>query len=288
VILNKYTRAPKEQCVVTVVLVEEKDTYPVLIHIEPSFTQCVSETALCSMTPALSLLLFLALSISVSGFSPVILNPALRCSSKAKILIMKDDVFPSTSRQQLVSTSQKFGNFGAALVGSALLSRVQVASAKDVSETSLAESKKAALTIKDALNKISEIEKAGTDYEKMGKILGEKCFTQFADNAYVLTRSAALTPEDKVALGTIKRYGVVADAIIMVGGLAEALRAGGIEVAGGGGGYSDQAPIIDDSGDDDVDEEELKVNPAEVKKYIKLSRGAFQDIDRITSAILSK
>ena len=37
-------------------------------------------------------------------------------------------------------------------------------------------------------------------------------------------RAQVLSAEDKKAIGTIRRYGVAADVIIMVGGLAEALR----------------------------------------------------------------
>ena len=106
--------------------------------------------------------------------------------------------------------------------------------AANVAESSLADSKKAAQTIRDALAKVGEMEKAGDDYEAIAKLLGDKCFAQFSDNAFVLTKSAALTPDDRIALGTIKRYGLVADAIIMIGGLSEALRAGGIKVEGVG------------------------------------------------------
>lgn len=190
---------------------------------------------------------------------------------------------PQSPRTSQIDRVSKMG----ALLGSVFLAAAR-ANAKDVTESGLAESRAAAQTIKDALVKVGEIEAAGTDYEKMGKLLGAKCFTKFSDNAYILTKSSALTPDDRVALGTIKRYGVVADAIIMMGGLAEALRAGGIEVAGGGGGYSDQAPIIDESELEDEDQSDKKVNAAEVKKFIKLTRGAFQDIDKITGTILTK
>jgi hypothetical protein len=78
---------------------------------------------------------------------------------------------------------------------------------------------------------------------------------QFDKAAGVLVRSENLSPDEKVALGTIKRYGVVADAIIMVGGLGAALKAGGITVAGGGGTL--QEGIEDSEGE--VDPDELKV-----------------------------
>ena len=169
---------------------------------------------------------------------------------------------------------------------SALLVSTHAARAANVAESSLSDSKKAAQTIKDALAKLDEMDKAGTDYEAIAKMLGEKCFTQFSDNAFILTKSAALTPDDKIALGTIKRYGLVADAIIMVGGLSEALRAGGIKVEGGGGGYKDQAAIEEE--DEEEDDSPKKVDAKEVKKYIALSKGAFEDISKITNPILAK
>lgn len=82
----------------------------------------------------------------------------------------------------------------------------------------------------------------------------------------------------------ISLYSIL-DAIIMMGGLAEALRAGGIEVAGGGSGYSDQAPIIDEEEMNDDDEAKV-VDPKEVMKYIKLSKGSLEDINRISAPIL--
>lgn len=229
------------------------------------------------IVPALLLLSLLAFAASYAVF------PSPSGNSGFKIAMMSAE-----SPKSEVGRMQNSAKGAVGIAASLLLTAARV-SAKDVTESSLADSKKAAQTIKDALTKIGEIEAAGTDYPKMGKLLGEKCFTQFSDNAYILTKSSAVTPDDRIALGTIKRYGVVADAIIMMGGLAEALRAGGIEVAGGGGGYSDQAPIIDaDSDTDDEDESEKKVNPAEVKKFIKLTKGAFLDIDKITGPILSK
>ena len=57
--------------------------------------------------------------------------------------------------------------------------------------------------------------------------LSVKCLAKIASRIsrtmLVLTKSSVLTPDDRIALGTIKRYGLVADAIIMVGGLSEAL-----------------------------------------------------------------
>lgn len=223
----------------------------------------------------------LLLGAQVSGFR------SLKSSaSRGRVITMK--AF-STKNQpvnsQVYSAKQIVQQTGT--VFCALLVSAQITRAANVQESNLADSKRAAMTIKEALAKIDEIEKVNTDYEAIGKILGEDCFLKFSENAFILTKSSALTPDDKVALGTIKRYGLVADAIIMIGGLSEALRAGGIEVAGGGGGYADQAAIEvdDDAADEDA---EKKVDSKEVKKYIQLVRGAFEDINKITAPILNK
>ena len=232
--------------------------------------------------------------LMASAFVPLLVQRSSTEGLKRNMVTQPSDLAgtvvegaPMSPRDLSLGRASKISKVGVSFLGSVMLAAAR-ASAKDVTESSLADSKKAAQTIKDAIAKVGEIEAAGTDYEKMGKILGEKCFTEFSDNAYILTKSSALTPDDRVALGTIKRYGVVADAIIMMGGLAEALRAGGIEVAGGGGGYIDQAPIIDSDSDlDDEDTTDKKVNANEVKKYIKLTRGAFQDIDKVGYKFLS-
>jgi hypothetical protein len=196
---------------------------------------------------------------------------------------------PSSSRTSASNTLNKFCFFvgrNSLIASSLLISTTKTAQAASITASTLAESKKAAAGIQECLTKISSMESMATSKEwtKIGKLLGDKCFTSFSDTAYILTKSDVITAEDKVALGTIKRYGVVADAIIMMGGLAEALRAGGIEVAGGGGGYSDQAPIIDEEERDN--DEPKEVDAQEVMKFIKLSKGSLEDINRISSPLL--
>ena len=46
----------------------------------------------------------------------------------------------------------------------------------------------------------------------------------FEDQATIIIQAPVLAAEDKKAIGTIRRYGVAADVIIMAGGLKEALR----------------------------------------------------------------
>ena len=97
----------------------------------------------------------------------------------------------------------------------------------------------------------------------------------------MLVRSDAVSAEDKVSLGNIKRHGTVADAIIMIGGLGAEMAAGGLAVAGAG----DNAKDI---GDDDNGEAVKTVNVSEVKRYAKLAAGSVQDILRIGEPILKK
>ena len=236
---------------------------------------------MASMTYYCALMLAMSLVMSmVSGFGG--LTKTTKSLRSCPLGAHSTDTVPMTTSASSRNSMKKSVGMGL----SALLVSAQAARAANVAESSLADSKKAAETIKEALAKVVEMEKAGTDYEAIGKLLGEDCFANFADNAFVLTKSSVLTPDDRIALGTIKRYGLVADAIIMVGGLSEALRAGGIKVAGGGGGYKDQAAIEED--DEDEDDAPKKVDDKEVKKYIKLVKGAFEDISKITNPILAK
>lgn len=88
-----------------------------------------------------------------------------------------------------------------------------------------------------------------------------------------------------MALGTIKRYGVVADAIIMIGGIGAELKAGGLQVAG-----TASANSIEDEGSDEEEEENApkRVNAGEVKRYAKLAAGSLEDILRIGNPVLKK
>jgi len=49
-------------------------------------------------------------------------------------------------------------------------------------------------------------------------------FSTLEGNLLTLVQSPLLGPDEKKAIGTIKRYGVGADVLIMVGGLSSALR----------------------------------------------------------------
>lgn len=99
-----------------------------------------------------------------------------------------------------------------------------------------------------------------------------------------LSFSNSFHPFFQVALGTIKRYGLVADALIMIGGLSAELKAGGID-------YLPKTASLQESIEDDEEDEgdgEKRVNGAEVRKYIGLSRGSLQDIFNIVKGVLNK
>ena len=89
-----------------------------------------------------------------------------------------------------------------------------------------------------------------SNFDAIGKIVANPDFLNFENAATLLVRSDLLTSDEKVsfiilcrqlfdyqlcrdlfqvALGTIKRYGLVADALIMLGGLSAELKAGGID-----------------------------------------------------------
>ena len=153
-----------------------------------------------------------------------------------------------------------------------------------VGASSLEETKVAVKTIQAARDGTNDMDKlaAAKDYAGIAKLLNEKQFQELEPAFTTLVRSDAISSEDKVSLGTIKRYGTVADALIMLGGLSSELRAGGFEVAG-------EKPKLEQAIEDDEEPDENKsLDPAEVKKYIKLSRDSLNDICRIGLPVLNK
>ena len=180
--------------------------------------------------------------------------------------------------------------FGAAAVlAAAVTARPVLAVSGSVQKASLEETQAAARQLLSMAKDMEQMEKLGAkgDWEGVATILSSKAFVEFDATANVLVRSDSVSAEDKVALGTIKRYGVVADAIIMMGGLGSVLRAGGVKsMAKTVSAYADQKAIIDDEADEaeEEDEERRGVNEAEATKYIKLVKGSLADINRIVAA----
>ena len=200
---------------------------------------------------------------------------------------------PSSPRTSTVATAQSkaarliISGFGLATFSSQVVRPSSVwranAAQGTLKSSTLAEAKEAAMVVKKCLDGTLLMEKVASsgDYDTVGEILSRREYQEFEKAASVLVRSDELTADEKITLGTIKRYGVVADAIIMLGGLAGQLKAGGIKVTNKSS--SLQAAIEEEDADD-----ESQLDPAEVKKYIKLSKDSLRDVYKIVAPILSK
>lgn len=70
----------------------------------------------------------------------------------------------------------------------------------------------------------------------------------------------------------------------MIGGLSGELKSGGIKMPESAG----LQQSIEDTEEEEEEEEDKKVNEKEVRKYIKLSRDALNDINKIVTPILNK
>lgn len=155
----------------------------------------------------------------------------------------------------------------------------------NIKVSSLEEAKYATQQIKLALDNIDKMNVLASNqkYPEIVILFNGDEFRKFDDIANTLVRSDALTPDEKVALGTIKRYGIVADAIIMLGGAKGELRSGGFKLAedstSGGG--------IDDD-EEDAEDEVKTVNQKELLRFLKLSKDSLLDIYKIVEKILSK
>ena len=88
-----------------------------------------------------------------------------------------------------------------------------------------ADGKQAAVQIlaaRRALDSADKLVSAG-DFAALQSLLSAAPVSAFEDNALVLVQSKALGLDDVKQIGTIKRYGVGADVIIMLGGLEKAV-----------------------------------------------------------------
>lgn len=74
---------------------------------------------------------------------------------------------------------------------------------------------------RSGLGQIENLVRSG-EFGSAASLLGQPPFSSFKQNALVLVNSKVLAPEDIKAIGTEKRFGVGADALIMIGGLSEA------------------------------------------------------------------
>ena len=70
---------------------------------------------------------------------------------------------------------------------------------------------------------------AGAELTSAAKLLSKQPLSTFQENALVLVQSAALPdPEAKKSIGTVKRYGLAADVVILLGALQDALESGDV------------------------------------------------------------
>ena len=93
------------------------------------------------------------------------------------------------------------------------------------------------LAARRQLDSVDGLLKAG-DFAAVKSLLSTAPVSTFEQNALVLVQSKALGPDDVKAIGTIKRYGAGADAIIMLGGLGAAA---GKKDAGEAASYAEKA-----------------------------------------------
>jgi hypothetical protein len=200
---------------------------------------------------------------------------------------------PKSVRDESFSRTKKnvgliVGGSLAALVSTRPFIGAARAAAGGLKTSSLQESKAAVQTVKKCLDGVNSMEALASkgDYEGIAKIASGAEFQDFEKAATVLVRSEALSADEKVALGTIKRYGLVADAIIMIGGLGGELKAGGIKMAAAA---TLQKGIEEDEGDEEEEtEQKLRVNGPEVRRFIKLSKDALSDVYKIVAPISNK
>ena len=87
-----------------------------------------------------------------------------------------------------------------------------------------ADGKQAAVQILEARRALDSADKlvSAGDFAALQGLLAAAPVSTFEDNALVLVQSKALGLDDIKQIGTIKRYGVGADVIIMLGGLSAA------------------------------------------------------------------
>ena len=164
---------------------------------------------------------------------------------------------------------------------------VNKAYAAETKAPSSSETKEATSIIKQALDATKQMSVLASEkkYNEISALFDTKPFKEFENSCQILTRSEQLSADDRKSLGTIKRYGVVADAIIMLGGIKGELKSGNVKVTDSG--TSLQKAIEDDEDDEDDEEDKttIKVNYPEIQRFIKLSYDSIADIYRIASQV---
>lgn len=75
---------------------------------------------------------------------------------------------------------------------------------------------------RSALDRIDGLVRSG-DFASVSKVLSGPPISAFKQDALVLVQAPVLDPEDKKQIGTVKRFGLGADVVIMLGGLSDAV-----------------------------------------------------------------
>ena len=96
-------------------------------------------------------------------------------------------------------------------------------------------------------------------WSDMQALVDTGAVSRFESDILVVLGSDAISAQDKKDIGTIRRYGVGADVMIMLGGLKNELTV-------------------------DQDDEDAAVNGGEVKKYIARSKASLDEIILILKA----
>ena len=98
--------------------------------------------------------------------------------------------------------------------------------AATVKKYSADDAKKAIGEIREARKTLDGLDAllAKGDFDAAATALDARAVSAFEENATIIINAPVLAAEDKKAIGTIRRYGVAADVMIMTGGLKEALR----------------------------------------------------------------
>ena len=188
---------------------------------------------------------------------------------------------PITTRRQIGDSVKKHFIVTQSLISTLVLAPVAVQAVQGtVKATPLEETKVAIKKLKAALDGIGPMTDFAKrdEFTKVAEILARDEYSDFDNIATLIVRSDALTQDEKVALGTIKRYGLVADALIMIGGAKGELRQGGVK-------FGDEATIDEDEMDDD---EPKQVDKKELLRYLKLSKDSLSDIYKIVEPILER
>ena len=186
-----------------------------------------------------------------------------------------------------IRASSVIGGAFVILSGSLASPTLSLAAQGSIKVSTLDETKGAVREIQKVLTGLESVNDLvdKKDFQGIVDTLASPPFQKFDEYCQTLVRSDAVSAEDKVSLGTIKRYGTVADAIIMIGGLGAELKAGGFVIPGGSNNAND---IGVDEEDDDSDLRPKSVNVPEVRRYAKLAAGSVMDILRIANPILKK